>query len=284
MTANLTLAHVGLWVVGLAGIGMSKRSLGKEILAREQAEENLRQLNTELELRVAARTAELQHRARQLQNLTLELTRAEDRERKRIAALLHEDLQQHIAGAKFRLGLLTHRTGDEPSQQAIVAAVDEMLKEAIEKSRSLSHDLSPAVLHQNDLAEALSWLACRMKAQHGLAVRLDAAGEMTLKSEALTIFLFRAAQELLYNAIKHAGINEVGIRVRCRGGRVRMMVSDRGRGFDPRELEQASGFGLFSIRERVDLLGGHMKIRSVKGKGSVFLITVPDVADQAGRL
>jgi len=123
-----------------------------------------------------------------------------------------------------------------------------------------------------------------VKAQHGLAVRLDAAGEMTLKSEALTIFWFRAAQELLHNAIKHARISEIGIRVRCRGGRVRMMVSDRGRGFDPRELERATGFGLFSIRERVDLLGGHMKIRSVKGKGSVFLITVPDVADQAGRL
>ena len=284
MTANLTLAHLGLWVVGLAGIGMSKRSLGKEILARGQAEENLRQLNAELELRVAARTAELQHRARQLQNLTLELTRAEDRERKRIAALLHEDLQQHLAGAKFHLSLLSHQTRNEPSQQAIVAAVDEMLRDVIEKSRHLSYDLSPAVLHHNDLAEALSWLACRMKAQHDLTVRLDVAGEMTLKSETLTIFLFRVAQELLCNAIKHAGINEVGIRVRCRGDRVRMRVSDRGRGFDPQELERASGFGLLSIRERVDLLGGHMKIRSVKGKGSVFLITVPDVADQAGRL
>ncbi len=217
MTADLTLAHLGLWGVGLAGIAVARRRLGKEILAREQAEEDLHQLNAGLERRVAARTAELQHRARQLQKLTLALTQAEDRERKRMAALLHEDLPQHIAGAKFQLSLLSHRTRNDPAQQAIIAAVDEMLKAAMEKSCSLSYDLSPGVLRQNDLAEALRWLARRMKAQQGLTVRVDTAGEMTLKSEALTIFLFRAAEELLDNAIQHAGVKEAALRVRRQG-------------------------------------------------------------------
>jgi len=281
MTADLTLAHLGLWGVGLAGIAVARRRLGKEILAREHAEENLRELNAGLELRVAARTAELQHRARQLQKLTLELTQAEDRERKRVAALLHEDLPQHIAGAKFQLSLLSRRTRNDPSQQAIVTVVDEMLKAAMEKSCRLSHDLSPGVLRQNDLAEALSWLARRMKAQQGLTVRLDAAGEMTLKSEALTIFLFRAAEELLDNVVQHAGVKEAAVRVRRQGRYVCLRVSDRGRGFDPQELHKTAGFGLLSIRERVELLGGRMKIGTAQGRGSTFSIIVPD-GGQAG--
>jgi signal transduction histidine kinase len=115
-----------------------------------------------------------------------------------MAALLHEDLPQHLAGAKFHLSLLSRQVRNDPSQQAIIGEVDRMLKEAMEKSCRLSYDLSPAVLHQNDLAEALRWLAHQMRAQHGLTVRLDAAEEMTLKSEALTIFLFRWMR-LLYN-------------------------------------------------------------------------------------
>jgi len=275
MAANLTLAHLGLWGVGLAGIGMSKRGLGKEILAREQAEENLRQANAGLELRVAARTAELQHRAGQLQKLTLELTQAEDRERRRIAALLHEDLQQQIAGAKFHVNLLKSRVKLESAQE-IIARVEEMLREAIEKSRRLSYDLSPPVLHQNDLAEALSWLAHQMKAQHGLTVQVDVRGEAVLQSEALTMFLFRAAQEMLFNVAQHAGVNDAALRVRRQGRYVGLRVSDRGRGFDPQELRKTAGFGLLSIRERVELLGGHMKIETAGGRGSTLSIIVPD--------
>jgi two-component system NarL family sensor kinase len=97
-----------------------------------------------------------------------------------------------------------------------------------------------------------------------------------VRSEALTTFLFRAAQELLLNVVQHAGVNEAALRVRRRGRYVGLRVSDQGRGFDPQELWKAAGFGLLSIRERVELLGGRMKIKGVRSRGSVFRVVVPN--------
>jgi PAS domain S-box-containing protein len=247
-----------------------------DITDRKQAEEALRELNTTLESKVAARTAELEHRARQLQKLTLELSETEDRERRQLAEILHDDLQQQLAAAKFQLSLLNSRAKHDPAQLAIVTRVDQMLMEAVQKSRSLSHELSPAVLYQGDFAGALTWLAGRLQAKHGLEVAVDAFGEVNVPSDALKSFLYKAAQELLFNVVKHARVNRAWIRVRRLRHWICLSVSDLGRGFDPQNLRQTQGFGLLSIRERIELLGGRMKIRSAAGKGSTFFIVVPE--------
>jgi PAS domain S-box-containing protein len=245
-------------------------------LVRKRAEEALRELNAGLENKVAERTAELKHRARQLQKLTLDMSETEDRERKRMAEILHDDLQQQLAGAKFHLGLMRNRVKYDASLQAIGAQVDHMLKDAIDKSRSLSHELSPTVLHHGDFGQTLRWLADEIQAKHGLLVHVHAPGVVPLPSDALKGFLYRTAQELLFNVVKHAGVMESEIRVRQCCGHICLAVSDRGRGFDPQELRETAGFGLLSIRERIGLLGGRMKIRSAKGTGSTFLIIVPN--------
>ena len=89
-----------------------------------------------------------------------------------------------------------------------------------------------------------------MQEKHGLTVQVDAPEAMELQSEAIVVFFLRAAQEMLFNVIKHAGVDEARIRVRRRGRCVFMSVSDRGRGFDAGQQKETGGFGLFSIRER----------------------------------
>jgi PAS domain S-box-containing protein len=242
----------------------------------KKAQEGLRRLAETLETRVARRTAELQYRTQQLQKLTLELSQTEDRERRRLADVLHDDLQQQLAAVKFHLGLLSHRARTDAPLQRATTQLDRMLADAIETSRSLSHELSPAMLYQADLDETLEWLAGQIRSKHGLDVHVYADSQTTLESDALKAFLYKAAQEMLFNVAKHARVRKAVLRVRRRGRYVCLIVSDRGRGFDPQDLKATAGFGLFSIRERVQLLGGRMRIHSAPGRGSTVFIAVPD--------
>ncbi len=289
---------------------------------REQREQRLRQLTKQLEGKVEAQTetltdtmdrlqvevagrtlaegelerssqmlvaerekafVELQERARQLQQLTLELSETEDRERKRLAEILHDDLQQLLAAAKFQVGLLGYRDRGNGELLEMVGQIKRILAEAIEKSRSLSHELSPPGLAHNNMGEAFEWLAQQMWRKHGLTVRLNIRERIELQSEPLKTLLYKAAQEMLFNVIKHAGVTEARVQLRRRGGHICLSVSDKGQGFDPQGSGHPGGFGLLSIRERVKLLGGRMKVRSAKGKGSTFLIVVPDSQPPAAR-
>jgi signal transduction histidine kinase len=218
--------------------------------------------------------SELQQRARQLQQLTLELSQTEDRERKRLAEILHDDLQQLLAAAKFHLGFLNRRIAHDGPSQEIAALVKDLLTQAIDQSRSLSHELSPPALSQGDLRETFEWLAEQMQAKHGLTVHLDVGGPIELEST-LRSFLYKAAREMLFNVIKHAGVSAARLRLRRRRGYVCLSVSDKGRGFDTRELDQVGGAGLLGVREQIKFLGGRMKVRSTRGAGSTFYLVVP---------
>jgi len=241
---------------------------------------------------------ESQEHARRLQQLTLELSQAEDRERSRLSEILHDDLQQILAAAKFHLGLLERRIANDAESRELAGVANDLLKQAIDTSRSLSHELHPPALSDENLCETFKWLAGQMESKHGLVVRLDLCesfiedlGELgrletpgkriVLRSEPLKAFLYKAAQEMLFNVIKHAGTREATVRLRHRRGHIYLSVSDRGRGFDPSRLVKSDGFGLLSVRERVRLLGGRMKIKSADGKGSIFLLAVPDSAQES---
>jgi PAS domain S-box-containing protein len=263
--------------------------IGVDITERRRLEDDLRRLNDRLEEQVQARTEELRdtidrlqtamkelaHRADQLRRLTLELTQAEDRERKRLAEFLHDDLQQTLAAVKFQLNLLGSQVQGDAGAATTVRHARQMIKEAIEKSRDLSHELGPAVLFHGDVAEAFGWLADQMGSRHGLAVRVDLRGPVDSLSEAMRSFLYRTAQEFLFNVVKHAQVREARLRLQRVDEKVWLIVRDKGRGFDVASLAQTAGYGLMNTRERVELLGGRMRVKSTLGRGSTFSVTVP---------
>ena len=238
------------------------------------AEAQLRQLNETLEQKVAERTQVAEARSRELQKLAVELIETEERERRRIASLLHEDLQQILAAARMILQAVRKELPEVPE----LLDVEQLLEASITKSRRLSHELSPAVLHHSGLVPALEWLGRQMHEQFGLNVVLDADARLALENTPLKVFLFRAAQELLYNVVKHAGVKRAHVTLSNRNGGIVLTVSDRGGGIDPSFLNLPSakgGLGLLSIQERADSIAGSFKIESTPGKGSRFTLTVP---------
>lgn len=244
-----------------------------DITHRKQTEKALLQLNSTLEQQVVNRTALAESRSKQLQILAMELVEAEEKERKRIAEVLHDDLQQILASAKMQLQVACHALPPIPG----LAEVDKLLKECITKSRRLSHELSPVVVYHSGLCTALKWLAGQLKEQFGLKVDLDLDTSQQFESKSLNIFLFRAVQELLFNVTKHAGVDSARVVLSVSDQGLNITVSDQGRGFNPEILDstEKTGLGLLSLRERVQTMGGSLLLESVPGQGSSFVLQIP---------
>lgn len=260
------------------------RLLGRAIryaMERKQAEQQLKALNETLEQRVAERTATAIRRAAQLQALTAELTHTEHRERRRLAHILHDHLQQLLYAARLHLDTLRRRGQiDDPSSETI-DRVDDLLNECIAESRSLTLQLCPPVLHEAGLAAAIEWLGRHMEQTYGLIVDVDVDPQAEPESEGIRILLFEAARELLFNVVKHAEIGRARVAMTAADDddSVCLTVSDEGAGYipsDPKgEQTKSSGFGLFSIRERLELMGGRLTIETTPGRGTCVTILAP---------
>jgi PAS domain S-box-containing protein len=252
-------------------------------MERAQTEEALERMNEELEARVGRRTeellranAELERTTAQLRNLARELAVTEQRERRRLADMLHDHLQQLLVGARYQMELLGGGTGQEVRET--IARIDDLLRQAIEVSRSLTAELSPPVLHTLGLGPSLQWLAQRLGTQLDLEVTLAIPPELPPMGEEVTIQLFQSVRELLFNVVKHAQVKTASLQVSEDCGLLCFEVSDAGVGFDPATLGEKVGtesFGIFSIRERLGLIGGRLEIDSRPGAGSRFTIVVP---------
>ncbi|RPI23458.1 MAG: PAS domain S-box protein [Acidobacteria bacterium] len=246
--------------------------------ALQRSPEELRQANAQLEQKVAERTAQLAQRALQLRALAGELTLSEQRERRRMAKILHDHLQQLLVGAKFRVTILG-RVGDEVLRQA-TNEIEHLLDESIATSRSLTAELSPPILHDGGLKAGMEWLARWMADKHGLFVELSVEDRIPVLQEDVKVLLFESVRELLFNVVKHSQCKSATVNIRrVKGGKIQAVVADQGVGFDQAKLKMTgmsgTGFGLFTIQERVELIGGHMQIDSTPGTGSRFVLTTP---------
>lgn len=248
-----------------------------DITDRKQAEQTRQEMLDKLEEQVRERTAQLNSYAEQLSELTAEIARVEQKERKKLATILHDNLQQILAGAKLNVGIMKSQTEDV-SLKDIAQDTIKALEESIEVSRSLSTELSPPVLRNPDtgVISCLKWLCKWVQNTHGLSVRLKTDGEADTRIERVKLLVFECVRELLFNATKHSGVKNAQVRfIRDDDHYVQVIVSDNGKGFNPNELQRDKGFGLFGLQEKIALFGGSLKIQSQPGNGAQFIITLP---------
>jgi signal transduction histidine kinase len=243
----------------------------------------LANLNQTLERRVAKRTAEAVEQAQKLRLLSAELSLAEEAERRRIAEMLHEDLQQLLVAARMQLAALC-RTQDAAQRGPIAGEIADLLWRSFQLTRSLSVELAPPVLYEHGLAAALEWFAAETRKNYNIEVTVEADCSANPKAADVRIFLFRAVRELLLNSAKHAGGSAVHITMQHRRpGKVRIIVADDGPGFDPNSLDDkrtgSQTVGLLNIRERVNGFGGEFHITSGPKRGTRVTLSLPRGSD-----
>lgn len=244
-----------------------------------QTESNLRALNDSLERRISERTEEANSRSEQLRAMAIDLTETESRERKRLAQILHDHFQQLISAAKLKVGIARQRLADTPHLE-ILRQAESLLEEALNASRSLATELSPPVLRDAGLSVALEWLARRMERDHNLVVELSLDAPNEPDNEQVRTILFECVRELLFNVVKHSGVKQAQVSmVMPQEGLLQICVTDQGKGLNSVQAEayrkRDGSFGLFSIKERLSLIGGLVKIKSTPGRGTKVQITVP---------
>jgi PAS domain S-box-containing protein len=219
----------------------------------------------------------LERKTDQLRELASELTLAEQRERRRIAEALHDNLQQLLVAAKLRVGLM--RRDHNPAVKESAAVVDDLLGQSIAASRTLTAELSPSLLHEGGLVPALKWLEKWMGEKYSLAVKVNIEEDMPGIKEDIAVHLFQSVRELLFNSVKHAKVEEAWLDLMMKKDRIMVVVSDKGAGFDPSQLSihggKCGGFGLLSVRERLELMGGSMAVESAPGMGTRITLESP---------
>jgi PAS domain S-box-containing protein len=207
----------------------------------------------------------------QLRSLASQLSLAEARERKRIAADLHDRIGQALALTQIKLNSVKNRalsTGQVKGLTDTMKLIDQTIREV----RSLIFDLSSPLLYEVGLKAALEQLVEHFHDEHKIMVALDDdALPKPLDSDG-SVLVFQAVKELLVNAVKHASARHIRVTMRRSSETVEIAVHDDGVGFDVSKTDfkpgRKGGFGLFNIRERLEYMGGSLQVESKPGKGT----------------
>lgn len=235
------------------------------------ARDELKRTRDELESKIQKRTGKLRSLAR-------ELALAEERERRRIANLVHDNLQQLLVAVLLNIGATKAKNRSLGLLEEL-KCIEMMTRECVDITRSLASELSPSVLHQCGLAAGFGWLRDWFAEKYGFDLEVS-ADDALIPDEDISITLFQCVREIVFNAVKHSGVKSARLMMFCDNEAfVNITVKDQGAGFDAVALSLQDawkgGFGLFSVRERVELLGGVMLIESALGQGACFTLRFP---------
>ncbi len=221
-----------------------------------------------------------------LKHLASKLTLAEEMEHRRIAGEIHDEISQTLAMAKIKLDTLRNSPPSEASA-TVIEEISSSVEKVIQETRTLTFELSNPILYELGFEAAVAeWLNENVQEKHGIATEFHDDELPKPLEDDLKVMLFRNVRELLTNCIKHASAGKVSVGLRRIDESIEVIVEDNGVGFDPAEVRATAGkkakFGLFSVRENLEQLGGRFEIQSKPGTGCKAIMTAP-LKDQSNK-
>ncbi|HEY3325186.1 MAG TPA: PAS domain S-box protein [Planctomycetota bacterium] len=261
---------------GSLTVGTGERQEERHLLVsavplRIDAEELVLLAITDISERKRMENAMRDYNAR-LRSLTAQLALAEEAERRRLAAVLHDDIGQDLAYCNMQLGSLESQTKGAPFENAL-QDLGKVVRGVMQRTRSLTFEISPPILYDLGLSAALSALCESTKQKYNLTATFDAQDDGSDIEPNIRVLLYQSVRELVHNVVKHARANLIKIELKKAEEYTVLVVSDDGRGIT--SDGSPGGFGLFSLRERLSHVGGTLHIRSMSGQGTVATIKVP---------
>lgn len=242
-----------------------------DITERKRSEEALRQSHANLERKVLQRTAALRQ-------LSSNLMRIQDDERRRISRELHDSIGQSLTIVKCNLERFARPDAAEQEAQTfeeLLSSIDKCIAE----TRTISYLLHPPLLDELGLVSAVRWYVEGFSQRSGIHVNLDIPSNLQRLPDGMELVLFRVLQESLTNVHRHSHSRSVDVRFEAADGEASISVRDYGRGLPPALVEQLNagtggGVGLNSMRERIAEIGGRFAIES-DANGTWIRATVP---------
>ena len=207
--------------------------------------------------------------------LSRHLLKVQEEERRRISRELHDETGQALMVLRFQLEMLAGQNENQGVACKIHEAL-ELLDRTIEGLRRTIARLSPRVLEEFGLSTAIRRQAQLLAKHTGMKASLELPEDWPSADHDIDVALYRSVQEALHNVAKHSQASRFSVRLEVAEEKVSLQVEDDGVGFS-RRAAHVRGFGLTGMRERAAALGGSMKVRSERGKGTSIHIQLPRV-------
>jgi signal transduction histidine kinase len=219
---------------------------------------------------LAGRLAEIQRQAAVLEESRRRLVDAQDTERRRLERDLHDGAQQRLVSLSMELSAAESRLPDLPETHEVLAAARGVLRDVLEDLRELSRGLHPTALSEGGLGAALRSLSRRS----AIPVDLELDPGVESLPETVEVAAYYTVSEALTNTAKHAGATRVDVRVARSDRGVQLTIADNGRG----GADPANGSGLIGLADRVEAIGGTLRIDSPDGGGTTLSVRLPTAA------
>ncbi len=252
---------------------------GHDVTEKKKVEERLRQQKVELQKLNDTLEERVEERTRQVRALTTQVTKAQQRERQRIAYLLHDDLQQKLYGSRLQISSLWSELKNS-EQEALAEKAEQLeiqIETVIQSMRQLSVGISPPVLEREGLTAVLEWLQSHMEETYGLDVELTIEQEFQPEEE-VRVLLFQTARELLIKAAKHEGIEGTTVTLGEEEGGLALHITVEDETFDPEYLGglgPEERMGLAAVQERLRLFGGELMVHSPSDEETQMVVRLP---------